>query len=136
MLLGRPSIERANYICFKFQKVTYTSWVEMGCSLGLKSNGMLGCHPLNTAVTILNRRNSTEANDLNQSELFHLSAIVGFWFSLWADQHVYITFCHFHVCYVVIHYINLYINKKPSKQSLVPLSYHSLENFCLELFCC
>ena len=27
---------------------------------------------------VSNRRNSTEVNNLNQSELFHLSAIVGF----------------------------------------------------------
>ena len=33
------------------------------------------------SVTILNRRNSTKLNDLNQSELFHLSTIIGVRFS-------------------------------------------------------
>ena len=77
MLLGSPSIRKTNYVCFKLWKETHTSWVEMKHSLG---GGMLACHLLNTTVTVLNKRNFTEAqlNDLNQKELFYLSAIVGF----------------------------------------------------------
>ena len=45
---------------------------------GLKRDDVLFCHLLNTTVTVLNKRNSTEANDLNQGEVFDLSAIVRF----------------------------------------------------------
>ena len=58
MSLGRPSIGRANYVHFKFQKET--SWEEIKYSLGLKNDDMLACHLLNTTMTLLNRRNSTE----------------------------------------------------------------------------
>ena len=63
-----------------FGKKWMLMWVEMKCSLGLKSDGMLVCHLLNTGMTVSNRKNSTEANDLNQSELqvFHLSVTVKF----------------------------------------------------------
>ena len=55
---------------------------------------------------------NTESNALNQSELVHFSDIVKFWFSFWADQNIqYVRFHHFHVRYVIIHYINLYVNK-------------------------
>ena len=73
MSLGHPSIGRANYVHFKLRKEAHTLWIEMNCSLGLKSDGALVCHLLNTT-----RRNSTKVNDLNQSKLVHLSAIVRF----------------------------------------------------------
>ena len=78
MLLGHPSVGRANYVCFKLWKETHTLWIEMKCSLGLKIDGTLACCLLNTTVTGSNRRNSTEANDLNQSELVHFSDNVRF----------------------------------------------------------
>ena len=80
MSLGSPSVRKTNYVCFKLWKESHTLWIKMKRSLGLKSEGTLACHLLNTTVTVLNKRNFTEAqlNDLNQRELFYLSAIVGF----------------------------------------------------------
>ena len=79
MLLGSPNIGRANYVRFKLQKEMHTSWVEMKYSLGLKNNDMLTCHLLNSTMTVLNRRNSTKVQMIytNQSELFHLSSLIG-----------------------------------------------------------
>ena len=76
MLLGCPSVRRANYVCLKLQKEMHASWIGMKHSFGLKIDGVLACRLLNTTMTGLNRRNSEEANDLNQSELVHFSDIV------------------------------------------------------------
>ena len=65
--IGHHSVGRAGYICIKLWKETHTSWIEMKHSLGLKSDDALACHLLNTTVTVSNRKNSMETNDLNQS---------------------------------------------------------------------
>lgn len=65
--VGHPSAGRAGYICSKLWKEMHTSWIEMKHSLGLKSDDALACHLLNTTVTVSTRKNSMEANDLNQS---------------------------------------------------------------------
>ena len=78
MLLGHPSVGRANYVYFKLWKETHASWIGMKHSLDFKIDGTLACHLLNTTVTGLNRMNSIEANDLNQSKLVHFSAIIRF----------------------------------------------------------
>ena len=75
---GHPSVVRANYICFNLRKEMHVSWIGIKCSLGLKINGMLACHLLNTTMTGSDVKNSTQANDLNQSKLFHFSDIVRF----------------------------------------------------------
>ena len=74
MLLGHPSVGKANYVCFKLWKETHALWIGMKHSLDLKIDGTLACHLLNTNVTGLNR-NSIEANDL---KLVHFSAIIRF----------------------------------------------------------
>ena len=78
MLLGCPSVGRANYVRFKLWRETHTLWIEIKCSLGLKIDGVLAFCLLNTTVTGLNRRNSMKVNYLNQSELVHFSDNVRF----------------------------------------------------------
>ena len=78
MSLGCPSVVRANDVHSKFRKEMHASWIGMKNSLGLKIIGALACRLHNTTVTGSNRRNSMEANDLNQSELVHFSNIVRF----------------------------------------------------------
>ena len=87
-------------------------------------NGWLWLH-LHSAMPY--RRNSTEANDLNQSELLYFTSV------LLSDSdfcsvltNTYITFHHFRVRYIVIYYVNLYVSKKPKqlrKQCFVSSSY-------------
>ena len=76
MLLGCPSVGGANHIRFKLRKETHALWIGMKRSLGSKIDGVLACHLLNTTMTGLNRRNSMEVNDLNQSKLVHFNDIV------------------------------------------------------------
>ena len=73
-----PTVGRPSYVHIKLQKELHTLWIEIKHCLGLKSDNVLACHLLSTKMTISNKRNSTETNDLNQSELFHFSAIIGF----------------------------------------------------------
>ena len=70
--------------------------MKMKHSLFLKSSDVLACCLLNTILS--NRRNSMEAQ--NQSELFRLSNIIGFYFSFWDGKHLYIRFHHFSICYI------------------------------------
>lgn len=67
MPLGCPSVGRTSYTRIKLQKETHILWIEIKRSLGLKSDDALPCRLLNTTVTVSNRRNFTEVNDLNQS---------------------------------------------------------------------
>ena len=64
MLPGRFSVGRASYIRTKLWKETHISWIEMKRSIRLKSDDALACHLLSTTTTVLNVRDSMEANDL------------------------------------------------------------------------
>ena len=67
MLPGRPSVGRASYIRTKLRKETHISWIKMKHSIRLKSDDALACHLLSTTATVLNVRDSMEANDLIRS---------------------------------------------------------------------
>ena len=58
MLLGRPCVGRANYVRFKLCKETHASWIGIKCFHGMKIDGALACHLLDTTVTGLNRKSS------------------------------------------------------------------------------
>ena len=60
MLLGCPNVVRANYICFKFWKEAHAMWIGMKCFFGLKINGAVIFHLLNSTITGSNRKNSME----------------------------------------------------------------------------
>ena len=78
MLLGCPSVVKANYVCYKLRRETRALWIRIKHSHGSKIDGILACRLLNSTVTSLNRMNSLEANDLNQGELIHFSEIIRF----------------------------------------------------------
>ena len=93
-------------------------------SLGLKVADTLASLLLKTTVQLPWNWNSTELHGLNHSELF-TSAL-----SSESDSHSQPTnmytfrFHHVRVCYVLIHYVNLYVNKKLKrlhKQHIAPL---------------
>ena len=67
MLPGSSSVGRASYIRIKLRKETYISWIEMKRFICSKNDDALACHLLSTTATVLNVRDSMEANDLIRS---------------------------------------------------------------------
>ena len=79
MLLGYLSVVRANYVClFQALKINTYFVSTNETFLCLKTHDTLACRLFNNTVTVQNKWNSTEANDLNHSESFKLSVIAEF----------------------------------------------------------